>query len=133
MPRVSLTGRTFQTSPVSRARDQWVSGWKFRRLGTGSYMPFLKLCPMCYPRVRRTAAMLSIRNAQVCDWRYVLCIIYVRATLMLLTNIRQRPALPLPSSCFFQTVFELQNTPDIQVSTMSLQLGMRRYGRLIGE
>ncbi|KAG2739275.1 hypothetical protein P692DRAFT_20382129 [Suillus brevipes Sb2] len=35
-----------------------------------------------------TASMLCIRNAQVCDWRFVLCIfIYVRFTSMLLTNI----------------------------------------------
>ncbi|KAG2745454.1 hypothetical protein P692DRAFT_20741945 [Suillus brevipes Sb2] len=59
--------------------------------------------------------------------------IYVRATSMLLTNIRQRPALPLHSTYFFQTVFELLTTPNIPVSTMSLQLGIRRYGRLIGE
>ncbi|KAG2743278.1 hypothetical protein P692DRAFT_20177955 [Suillus brevipes Sb2] len=87
---------------------------------------------MCY-LVRCTASMLCIQNAQVCDWRYALCIfLYVRATSMLLTIIRQRPALPLRSTYFFLTVFELQNTPDIPVSTMSLQLGMRRYGRLIG-
>ncbi|KAG2748053.1 hypothetical protein P692DRAFT_20603505 [Suillus brevipes Sb2] len=79
-----------QTSPVSRARDQWVSGWKLRRLGTGSFISFLKLCPMCHPRIRCTASirirctpsirirctpsirihctasMLCIQNAQVC-------------------------------------------------------------------
>ncbi|KAG2745444.1 hypothetical protein P692DRAFT_20741938 [Suillus brevipes Sb2] len=59
--------------------------------------------------------------------------IYVRATSMLLINIRQRPALPLHSTYSFKTVFELKNTRDIPVSTMSLQPGMRRYGRLIGE
>ncbi|KIK33006.1 hypothetical protein CY34DRAFT_740830 [Suillus luteus UH-Slu-Lm8-n1] len=75
--------------------------------------------------------MLCIRNAQVCNWRYVLCIfIYVRATSILLTNIRQCPALPLHSTYLFQAIFKLQNTLDIPVSTMSLQLGMRRYGRL---
>ncbi|KAG2748759.1 hypothetical protein P692DRAFT_20930440 [Suillus brevipes Sb2] len=63
---------------------------------------------MCHPRVRCTASMLCIQNAQVCDWRYVLCIfIYGRATLILPTNIRQRPALPLHFTYFFQTVFKL--------------------------
>ncbi|KAG1734369.1 hypothetical protein EDD22DRAFT_925852 [Suillus occidentalis] len=113
-------------SSVERQRS--MGGWLGVE-GSHSFMPF-KVPPII---VRCTASTLCIRNAQIRDWRYVLRIfIYVRATLMLLTNIQQRPALPLPSTYFFQTAFELQNTPDIPISTMSFQLGMRRYGRLIG-